>query len=170
MTPLGYMAETPLRTASRIFGAVIITLALLVGISAFIRPTATRDPSIDPVPRQPQHRQSWRPIDRPPGKPSDYSMRADNNAALRCVVWDVASVLRVSPCDDDQFHALVAHPPLREGCPCSTDGSRPCGPQWCAILMATSCSWKTPTMANDTSKIVATPMHVSPMWRMLPWP
>jgi Ca2+/Na+ antiporter len=50
MTPLGYMAETPLRTASRIFGAVIITLALLVGISAFIRPTATRDPSIAPVP------------------------------------------------------------------------------------------------------------------------
>jgi Ca2+/Na+ antiporter len=50
MTTLGFAAETPLRTASRIFGAVIITVALLVGILALVRPTAAQEPSIAPVP------------------------------------------------------------------------------------------------------------------------
>ena len=39
MPQFGQIADSPLGTASRVFGAVIISLALLVAISAHMRPT-----------------------------------------------------------------------------------------------------------------------------------
>ncbi len=49
MTRLAYAAETPFRTVRRIFGAVIIALALLLGISALSHPAAAWQPSITHV-------------------------------------------------------------------------------------------------------------------------
>ena len=46
MTPLAYAAETPIQAVTRIFGAVIIALALLLGISALSHPVAAREPSV----------------------------------------------------------------------------------------------------------------------------
>jgi hypothetical protein len=44
MALLACKVETPLRTAGRIFGAVIVTLVLLLGILATVRPTAAQGP------------------------------------------------------------------------------------------------------------------------------
>jgi Ca2+/Na+ antiporter len=49
MTSSAYAAETPLYAASRIFGAVIFTLVLLVGISACVHLVTAREPSIAPA-------------------------------------------------------------------------------------------------------------------------
>ena len=46
MSLFGQIADSPLRTASRVFGAVIISLALLVAISAHMRPTTEPRSSI----------------------------------------------------------------------------------------------------------------------------
>jgi hypothetical protein len=46
MTLLADKAETPLRAAMRIFGAVVIALALLLGTLTAIRPTTFEGPRV----------------------------------------------------------------------------------------------------------------------------
>jgi hypothetical protein len=48
MPLFGQMPDSPLRTACRIFGAVIVSLALLVGILAGMRSTTQLRPSVTP--------------------------------------------------------------------------------------------------------------------------
>jgi hypothetical protein len=46
MPLFGQMPDSPLRTACRVFGAEIVSLALLVGISAGMRSTTEPRPSV----------------------------------------------------------------------------------------------------------------------------
>jgi hypothetical protein len=46
MKLLAHKAETPLRAATRIFGAVVIALALLLGTLTAIRPTTFEGPRV----------------------------------------------------------------------------------------------------------------------------